>query len=235
MQMMEGVKRWWGVNRRLLREAWSLLPWHWWGAAVPIPWGVGARWWGPDETLLSVGPVFGYFPVCCSGGKRRSGKAIPFPLSSYREKFAVIHHRGSLKQLRHVPWPLWRIPCCCLYSSVRSFSVSRGSGEESNACAKMKDSWWKCCSKINVYWLDSLILLLFYFFLRSFVVLLRKFKLPEPDLAQVFAVAVCLSPLLCLSYFSTALGTELCSSNQQRFEIQGENTASPVIWSNCVI
>lgn len=58
---------------------------------------------------------------------------------------------------------------------------------------------------------------------------LRKSKLPEPALAQVFALAVCLSPVLCLSCFSPALETELCSSNQQLFEIQGENTASCVI------
>lgn len=37
-----------------------------------------------------------------------------------------------------------------------------------------------------------------------FVVLLRKVELPEPDVAQVFAVAVCLSPLPRLSYFSPA-------------------------------
>lgn len=35
--------------------------------------------------------------------------------------------------------------------------------------------------------------------------MLRKVKLPEPDLSQVVAVAVCLSPLLSLSCFSAAV------------------------------
>lgn len=77
---------------------------------MPVPWGFRAHCQGPDETLLSVGPVCGYFPVCCSGGKRRSGKAILFPLSSYKDMFAVIHHRDSslLKAVKAHPWPLQR-------------------------------------------------------------------------------------------------------------------------------
>lgn len=44
-----------------------------------------------------------------------------------------------------------------------------------------------------------------YLFLKmSFVVMLRKVKLAEPDLVQVFAVAGCLLPLLRVSYFSPA-------------------------------